>query len=193
MPACRVCKLYGISSSHCRTRNRIFWYWQTPLSLVPCSCHGWSWSGVGFLLCLAFPVLVKTLSKEEMSRSNLNPSATVTVARLCPSIYLPGLWEETYPATSKISTTITTAYTQQPKVFQCCYRSRRPAKPLALPHFSMLVLVSSGVPLLLGSHDLSYCNLSLLLACATSFAVKFLDVPDKLPWSPRTQPGCWFR
>ena len=45
-----------------------------PLSLVPCSCHVWSWYGVGFLLVWPSLFLVKTLSKEEMSRSNLNPS-----------------------------------------------------------------------------------------------------------------------
>jgi hypothetical protein len=57
--------------------------WQD--SLVPCPLFlsrlvlVWCWIP-------AFPVLVKTLSKEEMSRSNLNPPTAVTVTRL--SIHL---------------------------------------------------------------------------------------------------------
>jgi hypothetical protein len=131
--------------------------WQAglPLSRVPCSLFlsrlvlVWCWNPA----CLAFPVLVKTLSKEEMSRSNLNPPTVVTITRLCPSIHLSartarrGLPTRPHPRFQLPSLLLThtsreffsTAIIGRPNRWRCrtlvclCLFFRRPSPVVGLP------------------------------------------------------------
>jgi hypothetical protein len=62
-------------------------------------------------------------SKEEMSRSNLNPPSHLSASRLSLSIYLPGLSErEPIRLHPRFLLPIATAYTQPRVLWHCCRR-----------------------------------------------------------------------